>query len=428
MSSGSSENTKAYRIGVVALLTAGTFINSMDRASLSVAAPFIIKEFHISTATMGVALSAFFWTYVIGNFPSGYLADRFGAKTVLGWCAAVWSIFSAITGFAHNITHILLSRLGVGLGESAALPVTNKIVAGNFPSQERGTAIAVSLTGIRLGMAATPFLMAFLIVHWGWRVAFFGTGLGSLLWCVVWYFWFHDRSEMRARQAVARPQPVKIPWAQVFTSRAILGLLVVKFTQDFLQWLFLTWVPSYLVMERHFSIVKMGIYGSLPYATACVTQPFVGMCSDWLIKRGWSINRARKTIQVVLQILSSTVIMVGFVDDPMVAVFFLTLSIAAESNAAGHIWVIISEVIPPKLVGSVGGLINTVGSVAGIISPILTGLVVKYTGSFRLALTAGGCSILVASVFTIWVVPRLALMDLGKQEPQTGTAVAGTKA
>ncbi len=99
--------------------------------------------------------------------------------------------------------------------------------------------------------------------------------------------------------------------------------------------------------------------------------------------------------------------MVGFVDDPMVAVFFLTLSIAAESNAAGHIWVIISEVIPPKYVGSVGGLINTVGSVAGIISPILTGLVVKFTGSFRLALTAGGCSILVASVFTIWVVPKL---------------------
>jgi nitrate/nitrite transporter NarK len=182
-------------------------------------------------------------------------------------------------------------------------------------------------------------------------------------------------------------------------------------------------------MERHFSIVKMGIYGSLPYATACVSQPFVGMCSDWLIRRGWSMNRARKTIQVVLQILSSTVIMVGFVDDPMIAVFFLTLSIAAESNAAGHIWVIISEVIPPKMVGSVGGLINAVGSAAGILSPILTGLVVKLTGSFRLALAAGGCSILVASVFTIWVVPRLTLMALGQEGPQTQTpAVAGAKA
>jgi ACS family glucarate transporter-like MFS transporter len=428
MKPGNSENTKGYRIGVVALLTAGTFSNSMDRASLSVAAPFIIKEFHISTVAMGVALSAFFWTYVIGNFPSGYLADRYGAKTVLGWCAAIWSVFSAITGFAHSITHILLARLGVGLGESAALPVTNKIVAGNFPSQERGTAIAVSLTGIRLGMAATPFLMAFLIVHWGWRVAFFGTGTASLSWCVIWYFWFQDRSEVKAREGVARPQHPAIPWAQLLSNRAVLGLLVVKFTQDFLQWLFLTWVPSYLVMERHFSIVKMGIYGSLPYATACVSQPFVGMCSDYLIKRGWSMNRARKTIQVILQLLSATVIMVGFVDDPMVAVFFLTLSIAAESNAAGHIWVIISEVIPPKMVGSVGGLINSFGSAAGILSPILTGLVVKLTGSFRLALTLGGCSILVASIFTVWVVPKLTLMPFGKEGPQSTPAVAGAKA
>jgi MFS family permease len=427
MKPGNSENTRGYRIGVVALLTAGTFINSMDRASLSVAAPFIIKEFHISTVAMGVALSAFFWSYVIGNFPSGYLADRYGAKTVLGWCAAFWSVFSVITGFAHNVTHILLARLGVGLGESAALPCTNKIVAGNFPSQERGTATAVSLTGIRLGMAATPFLMAYLIVHWGWRVAFYGTGLGSLLWCVVWYFWFQDRSELRRREADARPQHAKIPWAEVFTNRAILGLLVVKFTQDFLQWLFLTWVPSYLVMERHFSIVKMGIYGSLPYATACVTQPFVGMCSDWLIRRGWSMNRARKTVQVILQLLSATVIMVGFVDDPMIAVLFLTISIAAESNAAGHVWVIISEVVPPKMVGSVGGMINSVGSAAGILSPIVTGLVVKLTGSFRLALTLGGCSILVASVFTIWVVPRLTLLALGKEEAQA-PVVAGAKA
>jgi ACS family glucarate transporter-like MFS transporter len=419
-----AENTKSYRVGVVALLTAGTFINSLDRGSLSVAAPFIIKEFHISPAAMGVALSAFFWSYVVGNLPSGYLADRFGAKAVLGWCAVIWSGFSAVTGFAHNITHVLLARLGVGLGEAAALPCSNKIIASNFPSKERGTATAISLTGIRLGLAVTPFVMAFLIERWGWRVAFYATGLGSLLWCGVWYYWFHDRSEIRAKEAAVKPAPTRIPWAEVFASRMILGLLVVKFTQDFLQWLFLTWVPSYLVMERHFSIVKMGIYGSLPYATACVAQPFVGMLSDLLIKRGWSINAARKTIQVVLQILSATVIMVGFVGDPMVAVFFLTISIAAESNAAGHIWVIIAEVVPPKMVGSVGGMINTVGSVAGIISPILTGLVVKFTGSFRLALTVGGCSILVASVFTILVVPKLALLKLGSRE-EAAVSVAG---
>jgi ACS family glucarate transporter-like MFS transporter len=412
-----SENTKAYRVGVVALLTAGTFINSLDRASLSVAAPFIMKEFHINTAAMGVALSAFFWTYAVGNFPAGYLADRYGTKTVFGWAAAAWSVFSAITGFCTNIFHLVLARLGVGLGESAALPVTTKIIAGNFPSKERGTATGIALTGIRAGLAVTPFVMAFLIKQWGWRVAFYATGLGSLSWCIVWYFGFKDRSEARAKDSGPR-EVIKIPWGELFRNRTVLGILGVKFTQDFLQWLFLTWVPSYLVMERHFSIIKMGIYGSLPYATAGIVQPFVGCISDWLIRRGWSINRARKTVQVTLQILSATVIIVGFADSVMVALFFLTVSIAAESNCAAHIWVIISEVVPPKYVGSVGGFINMIGSFAGIVSPILTGIVVKVTGSFRIALTVGGCSILLATFFILVVVPKLGVLNFdARQEP-----------
>jgi ACS family glucarate transporter-like MFS transporter len=418
-----SENTKAYRIGVVALLTAGTFINSLDRASLSVAVPVIIKEFHINTAAMGVALSAFFWTYAVGNFPAGYLADRFGSKTVFGWAAAAWSIFSALTGFCNNVFHLVLARLGVGLGESAALPVTTKIIASNFPSEERGTATGISLTGIRAGLAVTPFVMAYLISHWGWRVAFYATGLGSLSWCIVWYFGFQDRSELRAKAAGQR-QAIKIPWGELLRNRAVLGILGVKFTQDFLQWLFLTWVPAYLVMERHFSLIKMGIYGSLPYATAGIVQPFVGGISDWLIRRGWSVNRARKTVQVTLQILSATVIIVGFADSVMVAIFFLTVSIAAESNCAAHIWVIIAEVVPPKYVGSIGGFINMIGSFAGIVSPILTGIVVKVTGSFRLALTVGGCSILLATFFILVVVPKLDLIRLRSEAPGIQAAKA----
>jgi ACS family D-galactonate transporter-like MFS transporter len=125
-----------------------------------------------------------------------------------------------------------------------------------------------------------------------------------------------------------------------------------------------------------------------------------------------------------MQLLSATIIIVGFVDNVMVAIFFLTVSIAAESNCAGHIWVIISEVVPPKYVGSVGGLINMIGSFAGIISPILTGIVVKMTGSFRIALTVGGCSILVATFFLLVVVPKLGLLSLGEAQPDVQAAKA----
>jgi ACS family glucarate transporter-like MFS transporter len=420
------ENTRTYRAGVVALLTAGTFINSVDRASLSVAVPFIIEEFKVDTATMGIALSAFFWTYVLGNLPAGYLADRFGPKAVLGWSAAVWSLFSALTGLAHNVVQVVLARLGVGLGEAGAFPCNSKIVASNFPSSERGTAIGIYSAGVRLGMAATPLLMAYLIHQWGWRSAFLITGIGSMSWCAFWYFGFKDLSRTKPSDGARRPV-TKIPWKNVLTDRAILGIIMVKCTQDFLQWMFLTWVPAYLVLERGFSIIKMGIYGSLPWIAGFLAQPIIGYFSDWLIKQGWTVNRARKTVQVGLQILSSTIIIVGFVDDVMVAMFFLILSIAAESTAAGHIWVIMAEVIPPKLFGSVSGLVNSAGAIAGIVSPILTGLIVKATGSFQLALAIGGCSILSAAVFILFVVPRLQPLHLGDEPPPAG-AVSQTAA
>src|SRR5208283_63379 len=206
-----------------------------------------------------------------------------------------------------------------------------------------GTAVAVSLTGIRIGNAVTPILMAFLIASWGWRMAFIITGVGSLLWCVFWYFGFKDLSDMKAKAATVK-EKVKIPWKVVLTSRPLLGLTVVKFTQDFLQWLFLTWVPGYLVLGRGFSIITMGFYVSLAYATAAIAQPVVGWISDMLIKRGWSVNRARNSIQVILQVLSATIIITGYSDMVGVAMFFMVIAISAESICAGHMWTIISEV------------------------------------------------------------------------------------
>lgn len=411
-----SQNTRAYRLGVVALLTAGTFINAVDRASLSVAAPFIIKDFAIDTATMGVALSAFFWTYVVGNVVGGNLADRFGSKKVLGWSAVIWSICSALTGLAQNVFHIVIARLGVGAGEASSLPTNTKIVASNFPSTERGTAIMVALAGIRVGNAATPIMMAYLIANWGWRVAFAVTGIGSLLWCVVWYFGFKDLSDEKARKAGPK-EKTPIPWKLVFTSRTLLGLTLVKFTQDYLQWMFFTWVPGYLIMGRGFSVVTMGFYMSLAYATAAIAQPVIGWFSDWLIKTGWSVSKARKSVQVGLQLLSATIIITGYSDNVALAMFFLVLAISAESTCAGHTWALIAEVVPSRLVGTVGGVINALGSSGGALSPIVTGVIVKVTGSFTLALTLGGCSILVASLILLFMVPELKPLAALEEKP-----------
>jgi MFS family permease len=403
----SSENTLKYRVGVIALLFSATVINSFDRASLSVAVPFIIKEFGITAAVMGVALSAFFITYVLGNLIGGLLADRFGAKIVLAVSFTLWSVFSALTGFARNITHVIVVRLGVGVGEGPYFPAAVKVIGGIFPTEERGFAVGFNSAGNRVGLTLCPLVMAFLITGWGWRVAFFVTGTVCLLWVLAWVVFFKDLSRTAVATGGEKKKAEKLKWLTLLQNKAIIGITVVKFTQDFLQWLFLTWIPGYLITGRHFSVIEMGFYTSLAFGTAAVAQPFVGFLSDSLIRWGWSVNRARKSVQVGLQLLSATIIVTGFTGHVGVAIFFMVLAISAESACAGHIWTIITDVIPEAYVGSVGGLINAIGAIAGIVSPIVTGVLVTVTGNFQLALTIGGGSILIATVFLLFVVPSL---------------------
>jgi len=405
-------SVKLYRFWIIFLLTAGTFINAVDRASLSVAAPVIIKDLYLDPALMGIVLSAFFWPYAVLNIPAGGLADKFGSKTVLGCSVAVWSIFSGVTGWARNFYFLLLTRIGVGVGEAAAFPVIAKIVAGNFPSEERGTAVGVIWSGVRLGMTVTPMLMAFLIQIAGWQNAFFITGLGSLFWCVLWYFGFNDQSE--SNQSNETKEQVSIPWKQIVTNRATVGLIVTKFFQDYLLYMFLTWIPAYLVMERGFSIIKMGIYASLPWLAAFCAQPLIGWLSDRLLKSGLSVTKARKSVIIGLQLAAASVMGVGFIDDPIVAIGLLTFSIAAESGAGSLIWAIMTELAPLKLAGSVGGIMNTAGAIAGILSPAITGFVVKLTGSFQLALLTGGIMLLIAAFSVLVIIPLLKPIEIDK--------------
>jgi ACS family glucarate transporter-like MFS transporter len=304
----------------------------------------------------------------------------------------------------------MLARIGVGMGESAVLPCNAKIAANNFPSSERATVMAVALCGIRLGSAAAPIIMAFLIQRWGWREAFIVTGLGSLLWCVVWYFGFKE-SATNTTAAAKGKERVKVPWEVIATNKTLLNLTVVKFAQDYLMTVFTTWVPAYLIMGRGFSVVTMGFYMSAAYATSAISQPLVGMLSDWLIRRGWNLNRARKVVLVSLQLISSSIIITGFSDRAGVALLFLVVAISAEANCSAVTWTIISDVVPGKLVGSVAGAMNSIGAASSIIAPIVTGIIVKVTGSFQMAFTLGGCAMLVAAILTLFVVPALALQE-----------------
>ena len=380
---------KTYRVKLIAVLFVCMVVMGLDRSSISVAAPVIMDELDIAPTQMGLLLSAFFWSYTICNIPAGRLADRFGAKKVLGGAAAIWSVASALTGGMPHLIGLMIARMGVGVGEAGVFPTMAKIAAEQFPGRERATATGCYLAGARLGYALTP---------------------GSLLFCLFWFFWY-DENEGRVigKSVESKVQMEKqpVPWLQLVTNRTILGLFVAKFGANYLYFMFLTWIPAYLVMERGFSVLEMGFYASLPFVVAFITQPLTGFISDFIIRKGFSKTIARKGVLVAAQALSATIIAVAFVEDPMIAMLILTINIAAASTIGGMMQTMASEVSPLGMSATVTGAMNTVGAIAGVLAPTVTGLIVEMTGSFQMALVVAGGLIAIAAAIILFVIQKI---------------------
>jgi MFS family permease len=415
-----------YRMWVIFLLFSGTMINAIDRASLSVAAPTIMKELGLNGAQMGLALSAFFWPYLIFNIFAGGIADKFGEKKIMGWAAGIWSVFSALTGIATSQFHLILARIGVGVGESASFPVNAKVVNNNFPSEQRGVATGWYTAGLRLGFSVCPLIMVFLQTRWDWRAAFYVTGLGSLLWVVLWYFTYR---QPKLEEPATKGQAAKLPWRKLLGNRAMVGLLLAKFFQDYLLYFFVTWLPGYLVIAHGFTLEQMGTYGSLMWFAGFVNQPLMGFVSDALIRRGLSVTAARKGTIVTVMLLASSVIAVGFTNNFQVCIALLVLAVAFESASGTILWTMCAEVAPRKAAGSVAGIMNTAGALAGILAPSITGLILHFTGNFQNALILAGCMILVAAAIVIFVIPEIKPMELAafEEDHDHTPAPAGSK-
>jgi ACS family glucarate transporter-like MFS transporter len=331
----------------------------------------------------------------------------------MGWSACIWSAFSALTGLATQFWHVLIFRIGVGVGEAAINPVSTKVVRATFSSEERGTAVGVYLSGFRLGFAASPIVMAYLIQVYNWRYAFLITGLGSLIWVALWYFTY---KEAKKAESTAAGSAKKIPWMKLLRHRNVLGVVMCKFFQDYSFYLFVTWLPAYLVMERGFTLVKSGWYSALPWIAAFMFQPIAGKLSDWLIKRGLTVTQSRKGCIVILQILAASIVFAGYADSAVLAVWILAACLAFESGASVVLWAVCAEVAPSKASASVGGIMNTAGALGGILAPIITGLLLKWTGSFQHALLVASCMFVFASLSMWFVVGKVETISLDDDE------------
>jgi len=395
--------TTTGRWWLVVLLTSGMTLCYAQRGTLSIAAPFMIRELGINTETMGLMLSAFSWCYCFMQVPSGWIVDRFGVRRAYAFGFGVWSIACALTGAFRNIAAIMFFRVTMGVGQSVAFPASARTVADWFPDTERGLVNSSYLTGVRLGQALINAAGVGLIALYGWQIFFVLSGLVPLLWIVPWMI-IVRRWEVHSAPAAAN-RANRFTFASSFgllRHRTVLGTFLGFFAYDYVWFVFVFWLPGYLRLERHFTPAQMAFHSSVPFLVMSVVIVVSGIVTDRLIAAGFGELRVRKTFIAIGFAIAMAIVPAGLVDDNATAVWLLVMSLCGIGLAAPNTWSLTQACCTKRVVGTVSGIQNFGGNVGGIIAPWLTGAIAHRTGSFVPAFVLCGV-FLIGGALAYWL-------------------------
>jgi ACS family D-galactonate transporter-like MFS transporter len=364
--------------GVLLLLGLSVFINYIDRANLSVAAPLLQDELGLSHAQLGLLLSAFFWTYACMQLLAGWLVDRFEVKWVLAIGFFVWSVATAFTGALHAFAALLVIRVVLGIGESVAYPAYAKIFANHCVESQRGFANSIVGAGQSLGPALGIFFGGTLVARFGWRPFFIVLGLASLLWLAPWLRWMPRTAATGALDMKQGPG-----LAEIVRHRSSWGTWIGHFCANYFLYFLLTWLPSYLVgRERHFSTYDMARIGGATFLLAGLSSPICGWLSDRWISSGASVTRVRKTFMGVGMVCNGVFLVFCAAAPNGLLVVLLLLAGASFGLVSSNLNAITQTLAGPHAVGRWMGAQNFVANLAGAVAPALTGFLVWRTREF----------------------------------------------
>jgi len=390
--------------GVLTLLFLALFINYIDRGALSIAAPLLEEQFRISPARLGILLSAFFWTYASFLIVSGWLADRFDAGWVLAAGFLVWSAATLGTGLVHGFAGFFAMRLLLGAGESAAYPCFSNIVVRHVPAQHRGFANAAISVGLAAGPAFGLLLGGMLMARYGWRPYFIGLGCAGLLWLPFWLKKMPRKDVEAGQTRAAEAGPGML---DILGRREAWGTFLGHFGGNYLLYCLLTWLPYYLVRERHFSLELMGKIGALAYMLMALVAVSSGAASDRWIAGGRSASFVRKGMIGVGQVIGGVSLAACAVAKTDLAVAFLLVASASFGLNLSNVWPITQTLAGPRASGRWTGLQNFVGNLAGVAAPAVTGFVVGRTGKFVWAFVITGVISILGAVSWVFLLGRV---------------------
>jgi ACS family D-galactonate transporter-like MFS transporter len=415
------------RFAVLALVSAATILNYLDRSVMSVAAKPMTSELHISPVMLGVIFSAFSWTYAAAQIPGGLFLDRLGTRLTYALSLTLWSAFTLLHGLAGNVTMLMGLRFGLGVAEAPCYPCNSRILATWFPQSERARATGVYSIGQYFGLAFLSPVLFWIVATWGWRSLFVLVGAIGVVFGLAWYAVYRDpRHSTRVNEAelahIAAGGGMGVKSAPPFswgrmgrllTKRQILGASIGQFCSNSALVFLITWFPTYLSTERHLDFLKSGFFVALPYVAASAGVLSGGMVSDWLVRRTGSATIGRKAPVMAGLLLISVILSLNFVENNNVLI--AVMSVAAFGQGICNLgWTLIADVAPEGEIGLTSGIFNLCANIAGIVTPMVIGVVVQASGSFRGALIYIGAVALVgvaSYAFILGDVRRIGMKD-----------------
>jgi len=377
------------RIDIALLCFVAVFISHCDRINMSVAAPQIMKQRGWSTAEMGWVFSSFFFGYTTFMVLSGYLSDRFGPRGVLGFSVASWSIFTGLTPFPTTMLGMILVRALIGVGESGTNPATNSLLVRWFPPREYSRATSFALSGSYAGPIFAFPLAATIMAVWGWPAVFYVFASFGAVWIPLWLLFSSDRPENTSSVSPAelqyildgRPKiegRVEVPWRRMVFLPAFWGVASLHFSSNWLYYVLATWLPTYLMAERQFSLAAMGVGAALPFLSAWLGTNLFGFLID-RCSLGRDRTRVRKYFVVVFMLTASILVVLPTVSGPPAIVGLLCLAMLVLTSATPIINSGSLD-IAPRYAGTFMGMQNSFANLTGLTVPVITGYVVSSFG------------------------------------------------
>lgn len=411
------ERRIGYRWTVVALLFVATTINYVDRQVLGILAPSLQRELHWSETDYGNIVSWFSLVYAFGFLFAGRLLDRVGVKRGLGAAVVAWSLAASAHALARTAAGFAIARAMLGLGESAIFPGSIKTVAEWFPRKERALAAGLFNAGTNTGAIVAPLLVPAIALRWGWQWAFVITGALGLLWLVLWIPLYRAPEAHPAvsptELAHIRSDPpdattASVPWRELLRYRQTWAFAVGKLLADPIWWFYLYWLPKFLDTKYGVKLSTVALPLIVVYLIADAGSIGGGWLSSALIKRGWSVNRARKTVMLAMALLIIPTAWAPHAGSLWTAVLIVALAAAAHQAWSANVYTLASDMFPRSAVGSVVGIGAFAGAMGGVVFQRVVGRVLDANGQdYSPIFVVCGGAYLTAWVILHLIVPRL---------------------